>query len=79
MPTPLPAPGAENLEMPTPDEIQHVALGIRSACLDGPCLTDLQLTVLDSITESMTGVKVDMAEFEPLSAAEFAEGLATRR
>ncbi|MEM9466455.1 MAG: hypothetical protein AAGA90_13865 [Actinomycetota bacterium] len=78
MPTPLPAPGTENLEMPTPDEIQWVALGIRSACLDGERLTDLQLTVLDAITESMTGVKVDMAVFEPLTAAEFADGLARR-
>ncbi len=78
MPTPLPPPGTENLEMPTPDEIQWVALGIRSACVDGDRLTDLQLTVLDAITESMTGVKVDMAVFEPLTAAEFAEGLATR-
>ena len=64
--------------MPTPDEIQFVAHGLRSGCLDGPRLTDLQLTVLDAITESMTGVRVDMAEFEPLTAAEFAAGLATR-
>ncbi|MEM9203469.1 MAG: hypothetical protein AAGC53_17620 [Actinomycetota bacterium] len=78
MPTPLPPPGSENLDMPTPAEIEWVALGIRSACLDGERLTDLQCTVLDAITESMTGVKVDMAVFEPLSAAAFAEGLAHR-
>ncbi len=64
--------------MPTRDEIEFVALGIRSACIDGPTLTDLQLTVLDAVTESMTGVKVDLAVFEPISAADFAAGLAAR-
>ncbi len=78
MPTPLPRAGTENLELPTLDEIHFVALGIRSGCIDGPRLTDLQLTVLDAITESMTGVEVDLDEFEPLTAQEFAEGLASR-
>ena len=78
MPTPLPAPGSENLELPELDEINFVALGIRSGCIDGPELTPLQRTVLDAITESMTGVKVDLDHFEPLTAAEFAEGLSTR-
>lgn len=78
MPTPLPAPGTENLELPGLDEINFVALGIRSGCIDGPRLTDLQLTVLDAVTESMTGVKVDLDVFEPLTAQQFAEGLASR-
>lgn len=78
MPTPLPAPGSENLELPELDEINFVALGIRSGCLDGDELTPLQRTVLDAITESMTGVKVDLDHFEPLSAADFAAGLASR-
>ncbi len=79
MPTPLPPPGTENLERPDPEEVSFIALGIRSACLDGPSLTDLQRTVLDAITESMTGVAVDGDEFdEPVTAAEFAEGMATR-
>ncbi len=78
MPTPLPAPGTENLDLPELDEINFIALGIRSGCIDGPELTPLQLAVLDAITESMTGVKVDLDRFEPISAAAFAEGLATR-
>ncbi|MEL6893525.1 MAG: hypothetical protein AAFP84_18175 [Actinomycetota bacterium] len=78
MPTPLPAPGTENLDLPELDEINFVALGIRSGCIDGPRLTDLQLTVLDALTESMTGVKVDLDVFEPLTAQQFAEGLASR-
>ncbi|MEO0495526.1 MAG: hypothetical protein AAF081_19130 [Actinomycetota bacterium] len=78
VPTPLPAPGTENLEMPTLEEIHHVALGIRSACLDGPTLTPLQRTVLEALTESMTGVRIPAGEFEPISAADFAKGLAGR-
>lgn len=78
MPTPIPAPGVENLDVPTLDEVHHIALGIRSACLDGDALTELQCTVLDAITESMTGVKVDLDGFTPLSAADFAAGLAGR-
>lgn len=78
MPTPLPAPGTESLEIPSADEIRWVALGIRSACLDGDRLTELQLAVLDALTESMSGVRVDLAVFEPLSAAEFAAGVAHR-
>lgn len=34
--------------------------------------------MLDALTESMTGVKVDLDQFEPITAAAFAEGLATR-
>ncbi|MEM7143190.1 MAG: hypothetical protein AAF548_19365 [Actinomycetota bacterium] len=78
MPTPIPPAGTENLEMPTLEEIHHVALGIRSACLDGPTLTPLQQTVLEALTESMTGVRIEAGEFDPIGAADFARGLASR-
>ena len=78
MPTPLPAPGTENLNPPEVDEVHHIAFGIRSACMDGDSLTELQCTVLDALTESMTGVAIDSTDFVPMTAAEFAEGMAGR-
>lgn len=78
MPTPLPAPGTENLTPPDADQARFIAQGITSACRldDGP--TELQALVLNAITSSMTGHEVDVTTLTPLSAAEFAEGLSDR-
>ena len=78
MPTPLPAAGTENLNPPEADEVAFIARGIGSGCIDGDQLSDLQRTVLEALTESMTGVAVDMAALEPVTAADFAAGLANR-
>ncbi|MEO1061389.1 MAG: hypothetical protein AAFZ07_08220 [Actinomycetota bacterium] len=78
MPTPLPRPGTENLEPPDADQARFVAQGIASACrLDGG-LTELQSLVLGAIARSMTGHEIDTASLSPISASEFAEGLADR-
>ncbi len=78
MPTPLPGPDVENLLPPDDDEVDFIARGIASACAEGAILSDLQATVLATLTESMTGVAVDFSRFESVSAQEFAEGLADR-
>ncbi|MEM7284796.1 MAG: hypothetical protein AAF480_00460 [Actinomycetota bacterium] len=78
MPTPLPSPGAEDLQPPDRDQAEFVARGITAACqpADGP--TELQALVLGALCRSMTGHDFDIYGLAPISAAEFARGLAGR-
>ena len=52
------------------------AFATAAAPADG--LTPVQRAVLNSLVESMTGVAVEVADAEPLSAQEFAEALRDR-
>ncbi len=78
MPTPLPRPGTESLRPPDADEVRFIARGITSACRLDDGLTELQALVLGALTRSMTGHEVDVASLEPVTATEFATGLAER-
>lgn len=78
MSTPLPSPAETNLEPPEPDEVQFISRGLASAVRTGDRLTELQRRVFEAVTAAMTGFEVDFENLEPLTAAEFAEGLAKR-
>lgn len=78
MPTPLPPAGTENLEPPDAEEVGFLSRGIASACRPDDGLTELQDLVLGALTHSMTGHQVDIATLEPITAADFARGLADR-
>jgi hypothetical protein len=78
MATPLPSPTATDLDPPGPDEVHLIARGMASAARDGDRLTGLQEAVFAALTRAMTGTEVDFSGLEPLSASEFAEGLARR-
>lgn len=78
MPTPLPSPGDTNLEPPERDEVVFISRGLASAVDAGDGLTELQTSVLCSLTTSMTGFEVDFTDLDPIDAADYADGLARR-
>ena len=78
MPTPLPRPGTENLDPPDYDQAEFVARGAAAACQPDDGITDLQSLVLGALCRSMTGHDIDVATLSPISAHEFADGLAQR-
>lgn len=78
MVTPLPSAATTNLEPPTTDEVVFISRGIASAASISCQLTELQRLVLEALTKAMTGVSVDMTSLDPISAEDFAAGLANR-
>lgn len=78
MPTSLPSPGTEDLDPPDAEQARFLSRGISSACRLDDGLTDLQALVLGALTRAMTGHSIDVASLPPITAAEFAEGLARR-
>lgn len=67
-----------NLEVPDLDEVTHISRGIASAAAGDDGLSELQVAVLGSLTEAMTGYTVDFGHLEPMTAEDFAAGLASR-
>jgi len=77
---PVPLPSADDVDLvpPTADEVQVIARGMASAAAPPEGLTTVQRAVLEALTESMTGVAVDLADFEPIGPREYAEALSRR-
>ena len=78
MPVPLPAPGEALLQPPTDIETQLTAQGIATAASPEGGFTDLQRVLLESICYAMTGHKVDLTNFEPLTPEQLGEVLRRR-
>ena len=78
--TPVPLPSADEVLLipPTADEVAVIARGMASAAALPGGLTTVQRAVLEALTESMTGVAVDLSAFEPVGPRAFAEVLARR-
>ena len=78
MPVPLPKPGEALLRPPTSIEAQLTAQGIATAASPEGGFTDLQRVLLESICHAMTGHKVDLANFEPITPEQLGEVLRPR-
>ena len=78
IPVPLPTGDQVLLVPPSADEVQVIARGMASAAAPPEGLTTVQRAVLEALTESMTGVAVDLSAYDVLGPREFAEALARR-
>jgi hypothetical protein len=78
MPVPLPDESSVLLVPPEAAEAAFVARGVATAVAPAGGLTALQDMLLRAFFESMTGHTVDPTAAAPISAAEFAAGLARR-
>lgn len=78
MPTALPTDDLVDLEPPARDEVEHIARGMASAPCGSGGLTELQRLVIEAMVRSMTGVHLEVGSLEPISAGDFAAGLAHR-
>jgi hypothetical protein len=78
MPVALPQPEAEHLEPPDPTEVTHIVRGLATAPAPSTGLTDVQRAVVEELTESLTGVRVDTRNLEPISPEDYAAGLSSR-
>jgi len=78
--TPVPLPSADEVLLipPTADEVAVIARGMASAAALPGGLTTVQRAVLEALTESMTGVAVDLSAFAPVGPRDFAAALARR-
>jgi len=67
-------------ERPAPelDEIVVVGRGIATAVRPDDGLTEVQASVLQAVTEALTGVTLDYRTLAPIAADEFAAALSTR-
>lgn len=77
---PVPLPGDGDVLLTPPDEAEAALLlrGIVTAAAPPEGLTDLQVLIVAAVFDAMTGHAVDPTRAEPISAAEFARGLARR-
>jgi len=78
MPVPFPTDAEVNLEPPEPPEILHVARGVMTAASPPEGLTRVQALCFRAMSDAMTGHPLDLGAVEPISAAEWAQGLARR-
>jgi hypothetical protein len=78
MPVPFPAAEDENREPPQRDEVQFIARGVLTAVAPPEGLTRMQCLCFRALSDAMTGIRLDLSRIEPVTAAEFAEGLARR-
>jgi hypothetical protein len=77
-PIPLPAPGEELTNRPSPEEVALTVAGVVGAVTPPGGLTQVQHVVLNAHVEAMTGVVLDVAEIEPIGPKDFAEGMRLR-
>src|SRR5689334_18450667 len=77
VPTPLPSISDVLLHPPDAAEVEVLGRGITSAVAPETGLTELQRLLIGAVSQSMTGFPL-ATEIEPMSAAEFAEGLRRR-
>jgi hypothetical protein len=78
LPVPLPGPDEVLLIPPDAVEAQLTARGIASAVAPGTGLTELQRILLEALYLAMTGHRVDLAGFEPVTPTELADVLRRR-
>ncbi|MET0739257.1 MAG: hypothetical protein ABW035_13330, partial [Acidimicrobiales bacterium] len=78
MPVPLPSDADVNLDPPEPPEILHVARGVMTAVAPPEGLTRMQTLCFRSLSDAMTGHPLDLAAVTPISAEDYARGLARR-
>jgi len=75
---PLPEPGNVLLEPPDTKEVEVMVGAFKTACAPSGGITEVQRAVITAISESMTGITVDVDTVAPVSAAEFAEAMRRR-
>ena len=75
---PLPDPDETRLTPPTAEEVQVIAGAAITACAPPGGITVTQRAVLVAVTESMTGVAVDVEALPAISADEFGEAMRLR-
>jgi len=78
MPVPLPTDATVDLAPPGPDEVIHVARGVVTAISPPEGLSRLQTLCLKALSDAMTDHVLDLDAVTPISAADYAEGLARR-
>src|SRR5271166_3176662 len=78
MPVALPSDETAKLTPPDADEAARAARGCASAAMPEGGLTTLQRLLLEALVKALTGHPVDLTDFEPLSAEDFALALAPR-
>ncbi|HYF47605.1 MAG TPA: hypothetical protein VD926_15425 [Acidimicrobiales bacterium] len=78
MPVPFPTAETVDLSPPGPDEVQHVARGVLTAIAPPEGLTRLQLLCMKALSDAMTDHVLDLDRVEPISAHDYALGLARR-
>ena len=78
MPTPLPTEDEVNLDPPEPPEVLHVARGVMTAITPPDGLSRVQVLCFRALSDAMTGHRLDLEAVRPISAREWAEGLAAR-
>jgi hypothetical protein len=78
MTVPLPTAETVNLEPPDAPEVQFTAQGVAAAIAPADGLTDGQRLLIEALFPAMTGHAVDVSTFAPVTAEQFAEGLARR-
>jgi hypothetical protein len=66
------------LTRPDADEARFLVRGFVAATTGPDGLTEIQRLLFEALTASMTGHRIDTAGLEPVTAAEFADGLARR-
>lgn len=77
-PVPLPTHDEVLLEPPSAEESTETARGVASAVAPPGGLTELQAILLTALFDAMTGTKVDVGSFTPMTARELAEHLRRR-
>lgn len=78
MPVPLPTDDEVLLTRPTAEEAAFTARAVASAVAPAGGLTDLQRVLIEALFPAMTDHAVDVSDYQPLTAEEFAQGLARR-
>jgi hypothetical protein len=77
---PVPLPGVDDvlLTRPSADETLLTAQGIAAAVAPAGGLTPFQRVLIEALMPAMTGHEVDAAQFQPVTASQFAAHLARR-
>jgi hypothetical protein len=78
MVVPLPAPGQELRERPNAAEARLIGVGTASAVAPRGGLSDVQRVLIEAICVAMTEHPVELGDYRPLTAEEYAEGLRAR-
>ncbi|HMF84014.1 MAG TPA: hypothetical protein VKI01_12130 [Acidimicrobiia bacterium] len=78
MPVPVPDTDTVVLTPPDADEVTAMARGFASAVAPAGGLTDFQRTLIEATVHAMTGQRVDLRSYTPMSALEFATLMARR-
>lgn len=78
MAVPIPDDAHALLSPPDATEAGLLMRGFRSAACDATGPTQIQRLLFDAVTRAMTGYDIDIETAAPITAEEFADGLARR-